>query len=104
MSESTDRNGRRHTSSEPTDCGAVMLGLMDEQGVRTQAQLIDRLYEKSGIRYSQQRISSWIYGKAAINKEFPERFADALSLSDEQRMRWAMAVAYGQAAPTATKG
>lgn len=97
--ERTSRRKRRASMYELTVFGAVVLDVMERHGLDTQAQLRRRLADCAGVDFSQQRVSSWLYGKASVDKRFPELFATALDLSDRERMEVAEAFAYGQSVP-----
>lgn len=88
------RHGSRF--EELSEFGQTLQNLMEEKGIRTQGQLIEALREKAGAQISQQRLSNWIYGKTAVNREFPEQVAVALDLSGKEKMTLAFAFAFGQ--------
>lgn len=88
------RHGNRF--EELSEFGQTLQNLMERRGVRTQGQLIEALKTKADAEISQQRLSNWIYGKTAVNREFPEQVAIALDLSDKEKMTLAFAFAFGQ--------
>ena len=78
-----------------TEFGRTVTALMAEQGVRSQAELV-RIFDEHGYSLTQQRLSHWLLGRYAVAKEFPAQFSEVLRLDENQRVRLAVAFAFGQ--------
>ena len=87
---------RRANVYELTVFGASVLRLMEQHGVKTQAELRRRILNTTGVDLVQQRVSAWLYGKAAVDKQFPAWLSKALDLTEDERLELAVAFAYGQ--------
>jgi len=81
-----------------TEFGRVVNALMAEQGVRSQMELV-RLFRASGYTLTQGRLSHWLLGRYAVAKDFPSQLAEVLELDEEQKMKLAVAFAFGQGEP-----
>lgn len=75
--------------------GSTVLSLAAEKGIWKQSELI-KLLREYGCKVSQPGFSAWIYGKHAVNKNFPIAFAEALKLSEPEKYRLSWAFTYGQ--------
>lgn len=78
-----------------TEFGATVLGLMGEKGVTSQSMLAS-LLSQQGLNISQRQISKYLYGKAAVSRDFPLAFAVALNLDVPERGKLADAYTFGQ--------
>lgn len=84
-----------HKENTLTEFGATVLGIMGEKGVVSQS-MLSSLLSQQGLNISQRQISKYLYGKAAVSREFPRAFADALALDIAQRGKLADAYTFGQ--------
>lgn len=86
---------KRDTNKILTHFGSTVWSLMAERGITKQTELM-RLLETQGLKVSHGALSKWLYGEAQVNRAFPEAFAKALHLGEDEMVRLSYAFAYGQ--------
>jgi hypothetical protein len=78
-----------------TGFGSELYALLASRGIRTLAAL-SRLLEEDGKGYSRQQLSAYANGTRRVPTGLPARLVRVLELDDEEEVRLAKAVAYGQ--------
>lgn len=86
----------QRTHPRYTEFGQLVRVFMAERDIRSLSELAALLSANGYPVGNSQRISHWLRGVHAADKEFPAAFARVLELSDEEKMRLAMAFTYGQ--------
>ncbi len=75
--------------------GSVVVQLMAPRGLRRWSELRERL-ARGGAEFVYTSITNWVYGRHAVNREFPLALDRILGLTQEERTRLALAFLFGQ--------
>jgi hypothetical protein len=80
-----------------------MLSLAAEAGAHKQTEIRSRLKDE-GLSVSGAGFSAWIYGDSAASRRLPEAFARAFDLTEQKKVRLAVAFTFGQNRPFTEAG
>ncbi len=88
----------RNQTREPlplTGFGSELYALLASRGVRTLSGL-SRLLDAGEVRFSRQQLASYANGTRRVPTSLPRRLVEALELDEEETVRLAKAVSFGQ--------
>lgn len=89
----------KQQGNDLTEFGATILALMFTKGIKTQKQLAQKIHDPDGNPISATRLNPWIYGLHTAPWWLGEELSVALNLSEEEKMKLAIAHTYGQRKP-----
>lgn len=88
-------NGMNGGGAQLTRFGAALLKIMAARGRREIVQLHADL-KKKGKDYKPSRISNWLYGRHAVDVNFPDDLHEVYQLNEQEYIQLALAFTFGQ--------
>jgi transcriptional regulator with XRE-family HTH domain len=86
---------KERPKSQLTDFGAALYALLLPRGMRSMAELADRL-EEQGHPMSRQTLAAYANGTRRVPPSLARKVSETLDLDYDERVRLAMGIAFGQ--------